>query len=341
MRNKYLPILGAAALLCGSILSSASATEQDQEFKTLSPMSVSQFESEIASKASDITLIELVVQVPGQLDSQTFGSLGTGLTLDSVVKESLITLADMKSSVSDESTKTSIADLDRYSKIEAKLRTKSFKVGSAEGKSKSKLWDTTTVNGRPEKVKTSSTASAKSTPVALAASAVPCGIWRPNFHANIAASSTYPGQRYDQLKFAFTQGQLDAFSCTGSTGFEPDLVTDNYDTFHYFGDSIVSFSSTMPYSYLDTNFMDAPEERVYTVGTYNIAAASPWTEYTSYVRTPLGNADSDRAKVVWQRNSERVPGCSLVLGAAWCLFSDESKTEYAWKFPLPGTYLAP
>ena len=96
----------------------------------------------------------------------------------------------------------------------------------------------------------------------------------------------------------------------------------------------------MPFSYLDTNFLDAPEERVYTVGTYKRSALEPWTQYNTYIRTGMGNTDTDKGKVVWQRTTMN-DLCFSVLGAAWCSFADESKVEYAWKFALPGTFLRP
>ena len=339
MQNKALSIIGAVVLFSGSIISQASATTQDEDFTTNNSMSVQQFQNEIEAKASTISYVEIQIDVPGESSPQTFGTLGLNLTLDQVIAESEITIADLAQGMILEASAQKSSSSNRFDYLLKSLKQRHFKVNAAKGKSKSKLWNTSVSYGRSPKAFSTMAMPAAATPL-TASAPTNCGTWRPNFHANIAAPSTYTGYRYDQLKFAFTQGQLDSFACTGSTGFEPDLVTDNYDGLHYLGDTVVNFSSNMPFSYLDTNFMDASEERVYTVGTYNISAASAYTEYTSYVRTENGNAATDRAKVVWQRNSMPF-ACYPIFGAAYCSFADESKIEYAWKFPLPGTFLAP
>jgi hypothetical protein len=341
MKRKVLTGLALLAMISGSFITQASATVQDEEFRSVDAMTVSEFETQIESKASNLTFIEFQVDVPGESAPQTFGVLGQNLTLEQAIEEANISIQDILQAESTGDVASKKRDSTRYGQIRNKLLTKKFKISSVEGKSKSKLWNTSKKMGRKEKVISASPDSLLSAQALPTAAAVACGTWRPNFHANIAANSTYQGQRYDQLKFAFTQGQLDQFACTGSTGFEPDLVTDNYDSLHYFGSSIVAYTSTMPNSYLDTNFGDGVNERVYTVGTYDVSALEPWLEYANYIRTGVGNTNKDRAKVVWQRNSTLFFGCREVFGAAWCSNPDESKIEYVWKFPLPGTLQVP
>jgi hypothetical protein len=341
MKRKLLSGLALLAMISGSFITQASAVVQDEEFRSVDVMTVSEFETQIQSKASNLTYIEFQVDIPGESAPQTFGASGQNLTLDEAINGAEISIQDILLAGSTEDAASKKRDSVRYGQIRNKLMNKKIKISGVEGKSKSKLWNTTKKIGRKEKIQT---ASPNFLPVAQTVTntaAVACGTWRPNFHANIAANSTYQGQRYDQLKFAFTQGQLDQFACTGSTGFEPDLVTDNYDGLHYFGDSIVYHTSTMPYSYLDTNFGDGVNERVYTVGTYDVSALEPWLEYANYIRVGVGNTNKDRAKVVWQRNSTLFFGCREVFGAAWCSNPDESKIEYVWKFPLPGTLQVP
>jgi len=341
MKRKLLTFMALLALVSGGFITQASASVQDEEFRSVDTMSVAEFETQIGSKASNLTLIEFQVDVPGEAAPQTFGAFGQNLTLDIALEGAEISIQDILQAASAEGAVSKKRTSARYGQIRNKLLTKNFKISSVEGKSKSKLLKTTKKIARPEKIQTGSPDSLAVSQTVTTAAAVACGTWRPNFHANVAANSTYQGQRYDQLKFAFTQGQLDQFACSGSTGFEPDLVTDNYDGLHYFGDTITYYTSTMPYSYLDTKYGDGVEERVYTVGTYDVSALEPWLEYANYIRTGVGNTNTDRAKVVWQRNSTLFFGCREVFGAAWCSNPDESKIEYAWKFPLPGTLQVP
>jgi hypothetical protein len=335
-----ISLLVVSALVTGSLVSSARAEEINTEFRLTDRMSVAEFETEIQAQSTEITYLEFKVQAPGDSEEVTFGTLGSNLSLDKAIAESLITLQDQMSAADTTEAAKASSDSKKLSKLAGAIKAKNFEISAAEGKSKKKLKKTLKVPGKKEREAAVSTLDAGTSISALAAPAVDCGIWRPNFHENKAAPSSFQGQRYNQLKFAFTQGQLDAFACTGSTGFEPDFVTYNYDGFYYFGSSIVSFSSSMPFSYLDTNFMDAPEERVYTVGTYKRSSLEPWTQYNTYIRTGMGNTDTDKGKVVWQRNSMN-DACFFVFGAAWCSFMDDYKIDYAWKLPLPGTFVRP
>ncbi len=337
-KSKIVALLGAITLVPGCIFSQARAVEQSVEFSMNSPLSVTEFEADIEAKASELTYIDIQVQDPTTGQTLTFGSLGAHLTVDAVVEAALVTLEDMRLSEISKPDAGGKDNGEKWTLLAHELKDKSFIVSHARGTTTTQLANTS-IQATIPRESPSDKSSAVTSTTALTATST-CGIWRPNFHENIAAPSAFQGQRYDQLKFAFTQGQLDEFACTGSTGFEPDLVTDNYDNLHYFSNPVVSFSSNMPFNYLDTNFSDGPNEIVYTIGTYKISALSPWTEYTNYIRTGFGNTGADRAKVVWQRNS-MLSACFPIFGPEWCSFADESVIQYAWKIPLPGTYPTP
>lgn len=140
--------------------------------------------------------------------------------------------------------------------------------------------------------------------------------------------------RYNTLRFRWSSTNLSNLKTSGSGTFEPDFVTYNYDGLHYFGDSIISWSSTMPNAYLDTSILDDPNERVYTIGTQTVSSLIANTTYSTFFRAGFGNSSSDTAKVVWQRGTY-LWGCPF--GPALCIFADESVIQYAW-FPIPGTF---
>ena len=167
-----------------------------------------------------------------------------------------------------------------------------------------------------------------------ASAAAACGTWYPTFSSNTAATSS-AGGRYNSLKFSWSAARLSALHCTGSSTFEPDLVTYNYDGLYYFSSTMLAWATTMPAGYWDTNFLDAPEERVYTIGSSNTATMLSSHTYEAYFRMSAGNSSSDSAKVVWQRGYY-LWGCPL--GPAGCIFAHESVIQFAWNIPLPGSY---
>lgn len=140
--------------------------------------------------------------------------------------------------------------------------------------------------------------------------------------------------RYNTLKFRWSSTNLNNLKTSGSGTFEPDVVTYNYDGYHYFGDYIVSWSSTMPNAYLDTSILDDPNERVYTIGTQTVSSLAANTTYSTFFRAGFGNTSSDTAKFVWQRGTYAW-GC--IFGPALCIFADQSVIQYAW-FPIPGMF---
>jgi hypothetical protein len=164
--------------------------------------------------------------------------------------------------------------------------------------------------------------------------AAACGTWTPTFVSNIAAASA-AGGRYNSLKFSWTATRLAALRCTGSSTFEPDFVTYNYDGFYYFSNTMLAWATTMPAGYWDTNAFDAPEERVYTVGSSNTASVVSSHTYEAFFRMSNGNTTTDKAKVVWQRGHYQV-GCPF--GPALCIFGDEGIPFAVWNIPLPGSY---
>lgn len=161
-----------------------------------------------------------------------------------------------------------------------------------------------------------------------------CGTWNPSFVSNTAAASG-AGGRYNSLKFSWSAARLAAMHCTGSSTFEPDLVSYNYDNLYYFSSTMLAWATTMPAGYWDTNFLDAPDERVYTVGSSNTATMLSSHTYEAFFRMSNGNTSSDSAKVVWQRG-HYTPACPF--GPALCIFADASVIYAAWNIPLPGSY---
>ncbi|QAV69739.1 hypothetical protein ESZ53_04395 [Salinibacterium sp. UTAS2018] len=164
--------------------------------------------------------------------------------------------------------------------------------------------------------------------------AAACGRWHP-FYSSSSSANSAAGGRYNSLNFQWTGSGLSALRCTGSSTFEPDFVTYNYDARNYFSQTMLAWSTTMPNGYWDTNAFDGSDERVYTVGSSNTATVAASTNYNVYFRMSNGNYSSDTAKIVWQRG-HYTWGCPS--GPAWCIFADESVIQYAWSITLPGVW---
>jgi hypothetical protein len=160
-----------------------------------------------------------------------------------------------------------------------------------------------------------------------------CGRWHPYLSNTISGASS-AGGHFISIDFFHTSATIAALKCTGSSTFEPDFVTYNYDSRQYLGNTMKSWSSNMPNSYWDTNALDGSSEKVYTVGSSNIATMST-PMYNVYIRMDNGNASYDSAKMVWQRGYYAW-GCPS--GPAWCIFAHESVIQYAWNIALPGTW---
>ena len=280
----------------------------------------------------------LTIEVPSSGQNYRFGIEGDTVTLDELEMQAEYSIQDLRAGLD---AKHRLPDNRGLDVVASSLKSHSYTVVEATGVVSPR--QASVLLARNVHLSRSSTAPHLRNLRANGLSAVDaqyCGTWRPNFHSNTALPSAFAGNRYDTLAFAFTSGQLNAFACTQSTTFEPDLVTYNYDGAYYLGDE-VTWTSNMPGAYFDTNLFDAPTERVYTVGARDVSLLLPYTEYTNYVRTTFGNSNTDTAKVVWQRGHEAFQGCNLLtlfFHPEWCTFADDSKKEFAWLISLPGTW---
>ena len=162
-----------------------------------------------------------------------------------------------------------------------------------------------------------------------------CGSWTPNFINSLSGAHPVSG-RTERITFSWSSSALSALNCTGSTTFEPDFVTNNYDGNYYLGGNILSWTSNLPSNYLDTNFLDSGSEHVYTIGTNAVGQLASNFTYSNYIHTDNGNSNSDTAKIVWQRGHQ-VFGCPPV-PITWCVFADASVIILAWNITLPGSY---
>ena len=162
-----------------------------------------------------------------------------------------------------------------------------------------------------------------------------CGAWEPTFMNSKSDVHSVSG-RYDRITFAWTSASLAALKCTGSTTFEPDFVTYNYDGKHYLGYNTLSWASNLPDAYLDTNIGDSQNELVYTLGTPSNSKLVSGLTYSNYIHTDTGNSSTDLAKIVWQRGHQII-GCPP-LPVTWCIYADESQIILAWLITMPGSY---
>ena len=92
-----IALLAVSAFVTGSMVSSAKAEVVNAEFRLTDSMSVAEFETEIQAQSTEITYLEIKVQVPGDSEVTTFGTLGSNLSLDKAIAESLISLQDQLS----------------------------------------------------------------------------------------------------------------------------------------------------------------------------------------------------------------------------------------------------
>lgn len=174
----------------------------------------------------------------------------------------------------------------------------------------------------------------KKTTKATKAAAAACGDWWPTL-GTVYTGAVSANSRYGTMYFNFSAKALKALKCTGSSTFEPDFVTYNYDKKAYFTNNITSWSTSMPNAYLDTDFLDPSGENVITIGSHdNSTFQSGYGYYTSW-KTTAGNHTSDTGKVVWQRG-HYILLCPLA--PAFCINPDDSKIVQAWNILIPGTF---
>lgn len=322
-----LALGGAAAAAPASALGSAGASEKVPTPQRItiaaapgSDISQSTI-AEIVAK-NDLTLVETQTFYTFQGTTLTIGvPTGTRESLEQAISATLIDLAsarDGRTAAEAEAMSALVASA--KAELAGGVEVHQIVVESVDGK----------VDIPPTlSVVTLPTESAPSASVAAA-----CGTWNPSFVSNKAAASA-AGGRYNSLKFSWSAARLAAMHCTGSSTFEPDLVSYNYDGYYYFSNTMLAWATTMPAGYWDTNVFDAPQERVYTVGSSNIATMLSSHTYEAFFRMSNGNSTSDSAKVVWQRGHYQA-GCPF--GPAFCIFADASVIYAAWNIPLPGSY---
>ena len=130
--------------------------------------------------------------------------------------------------------------------------------------------------------------------------------------------------------FRFTEAQVAALRCSGSSAFEVDAQA-------YGGvprSGLKGWSSNLPDAYIDTEFSDSGP-RVLTVGSRSAGKIKANTEYYTRVRLrEIGtSADPARLQLTFQRGhwaSKRSPkeqtSCLAHGGRdpAWCVFADQS-----------------
>lgn len=178
-----------------------------------------------------------------------------------------------------------------------------------------------------------------SSPQAALAGTCGSSYWPATF--KVYAEPSTSGTRYGRLYFTWSSTNLANLKACDAVTFEPDFVTYNYDDKHYYSSDITSWSSTMPSAYQDTNAFDSDDERVYTVGTSDASKLVASTRYTTFFRSPAGNASADTMKVVAQKGY-RFPS---ICYSTWCIFADASKRfpgGSVWKsIPATGIEFGP
>jgi len=160
----------------------------------------------------------------------------------------------------------------------------------------------------------------ESSDLALMADADCPNTWWPNTLTVKAGKSSVEG-RFGQTEFVWGPVRLGNLKCYEDVTFEPDFVTNRYDGLSYYSKTILAWSSTMPSNYWDTNFGDADEERVYTVGTSRASQLVADNTYRAYFRATAGNSGSDTVKINLQRGNRTPSYCD----STWCIFPRDTK----------------
>lgn len=125
------------------------------------------------------------------------------------------------------------------------------------------------------------------------------------------------------------------YACDGwRTSYEHEAWYNNYDGFLFLSSDVKAWSSNLPDAYLDTGFLDSPNELSMTIGTGAAYQLDTGVYYTTYIRTAPGNAASDTGKVNGQRGHNY---CPIGFTGGWCV--EGSATERllpAWSHSAPG-----
>ena len=122
----------------------------------------------------------------------------------------------------------------------------------------------------------------------------------------------------------------------GCPAYESDAVYYNYDGKQFLGKQIQYWSANYPYAYLDTQKFDSADEPGYTVGFHDVSALSTNVNYSTYIRTNLGNSGSDTGKV----NGQELPKTHCGCAHPWCIGLIGGSSEPllpAWNHGVPGT----
>lgn len=144
-----------------------------------------------------------------------------------------------------------------------------------------------------------------------------------NWYPAVMQASSYANSsgRVGKLAFYWTAAAKENLvNFSSRVTFEPDFNTNNKDGKHYFGNSIKSWSTTMPSGYKDTNAFDNPEIRTYTIGTSDANAIKSGVTYQTVFITGVGNATSDTGNANAQLG-KHLAGCQ----STWCIFGEKSR----------------
>lgn len=181
----------------------------------------------------------------------------------------------------------------------------------------------------------STTAAVVATPAPAQAAA--CGSWWPG--GGRLTAEYVPSTRGHSFRefvatttFTYSQAEIDALRCTGSSALEVDVLA--YGGLR--GGGVKSGSSTMPDSYLDTEFRDG-YPRVLTEGTRSARKLRAGVEYQTRVRlveiSPRANyaelyVNFQRGHWARRTNAKEQLSCQGHGGSdpAWCVFGDRSAT---------------
>ncbi len=164
--------------------------------------------------------------------------------------------------------------------------------------------------------------------------AVLAGEWWPNSGHVSVQPSVNPDQRYVYQSFSWDSTRLNNLKSYPSVTYEPESWFNNYDGQLYLGNTVKSWSSDLPQSYLDTGFADGNKEKGYTVGTAKASDLTANRSYYTQIWTNLGNASSDTGKLNGQRG-KRIPDWCY---STWCIFPQATTFLVpAWQVPVPGS----
>jgi TGF-beta propeptide len=162
--------------------------------------------------------------------------------------------------------------------------------------------------------------------------------WWPFFGKIVTRNSpNYVSRRFIYESFIWTPERLEKLQSYEKEGYEHEAWYDNYDDRHFLG-KITTAASSMPSDYLDTEALN-PEgnnELGYTIGTSRGSDLIAAKFYEIFIRTKLGNANTDRGKVQGARTHRRIGPCD----SRWCMKQNQVERFIpAWDFAVPGVML--